>query len=167
MRIEMSEIETITYKPIGIVHSPKKAIKGMPIQAVAAEHIEGTLEIFPEFTEGLTDIEGFSHLIVVSHFHLSNKGKLMVKPYMDDNLHGVFATHSPNHPNPIGISIVKLNRVEHNILHISDLDMLDGTPILDIKPFVPQFEERENVKIGWLENNIHKLFTAKDDERFA
>ncbi len=163
----MSNINSITYKPIGIVRSPKKATKGMPIQSIAAEHIKGTLEIFPEFVEGLTDLDGFSHLTVICHFHLSKKGKLIVKPYMDDNMHGVFATHSPNHPNPIGISIVKLDKIEDNILYISDLDMLDGTPVLDIKPYVPQFDKRENVKIGWLENNIYKLRKARDDDRFV
>lgn len=162
----MSNVETITYKPIGIVHSSKKAIKGMPIQSIASENINGSIEIFPEYIEGLTDLDGFSHLVIVCHFHLSKIGNLIVQPYMDDHSHGVFATHSPNHPNPIGISLVKLEKIQKNILFISDLDMLDGTPVLDIKPFVPQFDERKDVKIGWLENNINKLHKIKDDERF-
>ncbi|KPJ68878.1 S-adenosyl-L-methionine-binding protein [candidate division WOR-1 bacterium DG_54_3] len=156
----------IRYKPIGIIHSPFKEAKGTPIQPRAAKDINGTVEVFPEYTEGLKDVEGFSHIILIYHFHLSKKLSLKVKPYMDSERHGVFAMRGPSRPNPIGISAVRLLRIEENILHIQDVDILDGTPLLDIKPYVPEFDIREASKIGWLEKSVHKLPTSKDDGRF-
>ena len=159
-------MDKITYKPIGIIHSPFKEPKGTPIQPTGAKNIDGTVEVFPEYAEGLKDIEGFSHIILICHFHLSGRWKLEVKPFMDNQLHGLFATRAPARPNPIGISIVRLVRVEKNILHIQDVDIVDGTPLLDIKPYVPDFDMRKVEKTGWLEQNLHKLSASKDDERF-
>ena len=159
----MSEIK---YVPIGIVHSPFKEPKGTPIQPAGAKDVKGSIEIFPEYSEGLKDIEGFSHIILIFHFHLSKKNSLKVKPYMDNSVHGVFATRSPSHPNPIGFSVVRLVKVEKNILHVKDIDIIDGTPLLDIKPYVPEFDARKTEKIGWLEKNIHKLSISRDDGRF-
>ncbi|MBA7664317.1 tRNA (adenine(37)-N6)-methyltransferase [subsurface metagenome] len=157
----------IKYKPIGVIHSPFKEPKGIPIQSAGAQGIDGTVELFPEYTEGLKDVEGFSHLILIYHFHLSKESPLKVKPYMDNKVHGVFAMRGPSRPNSIGISIVHLVRVEGNILHIQDIDIVDGTPLLDIKPYVPEFDIREVEKTGWLEKNVHKLSTSKDDGRFT
>jgi len=157
----------IMYKPIGIIHSPFKEPKGVPIQPTAAIGIEGTVEIFSEYVEGLDDLEGFSHIILIYHFHLVKKTLLKVKPYMDNKLHGVFATRSPSRPNPIGISTVRLVKIDENILYIKDVDILDGTPLLDIKPYVPEFDVRVVDKIGWLEKNVNKLPISKDDGRFA
>lgn len=157
----------IKYKPIGVIHSPFKEPQGIPIQSVGAQGIDGTVELFPEYTEGLKDVEGFSHLILIYHFHLSKESPLKVKPYMDNKVHGVFAMRGPSRPNSIGISIVRLVRVEGNILHIQDIDIMDGTPLLDIKPYVPEFDIREAEKTGWLEKNVHKLSTSKDDGRFT
>ena len=156
----------IKYKPIGIIHSPFKEPKGTPIQPAGAKGVAGTVEVFTDFTKGLKDIEDFSYIILLYNFHLSKKWKLEVKPFMDDQLHGVFATRASARPNSIGISIVRLIKVEDNILHIQDVDIVDGTPLLDIKPYVPDFDIRKVEKVGWLESNIHKLPTAKDDERF-
>jgi len=156
----------IKYKPIGIIHSPFIEPKGTPIQSASAKDIDGTVEVFPEYAEGLKDVEGFSHIILIIHFHLSKKAPLKTKPYMDDEVHGIFAIRGPSRPNPIGISIVRLIRIEKNILHIKDIDIIDGTPLLDIKPYVPEFDIREVTKIGWLEKNVHKLSTSKDDGRF-
>ena len=156
----------IKYKPIGIIHSPFNEPHGIPIQSAAARDIEGTIEILPEYTEGLKDIEGFSHIILIYHFHLSRGSTLKVKPYMDYELRGVFATRAPARPNPIGISIVRLVRVEGGKLHILDVDIVNGTPLLDIKPYVPEFDIREVDKTGWLTENVHKLRKAKDDGRF-
>ena len=157
----------IKYKPIGVIHSSFKEPKGVPIQPAAAQGIDGTVELFPEYTEGLKDVEGFSHLILIYHFHLSKESPLKVKPYMDNKVHGVFAMRGPSRPNSIGISIVRLVRVEGNILHIQDIDIVDGTPLLDIKPYVPEFDIREVEKTGWIEKNVHKLSTSKDDGRFT
>ena len=157
----------IKYKPIGIIRSPFKEPEGTPIQPAGAKGIDGTVEVFPEYAEGLKDVEGFSHIILIYHFHLSKSSSLIVKPYMDNKAHGVFAMRGPSRPNPIGISIVRLIGIEGNILHIRDVDIVDGTPLLDIKPYVPEFDIREAEKTGWLEKNVHKLPTSKDDGRFT
>jgi tRNA-Thr(GGU) m(6)t(6)A37 methyltransferase TsaA len=157
----------IKYKPIGVIHSPFKEPKRTPIQPVGAKGIDGTVEVFPEYAEGLIGIEGFSHIILIYHFHLSEGAPLKVKPYMDNETHGVFAMRGPSRPNPIGISIVCLVSVEENILNIQDVDIVDGTPLLDIKPYVPEFDIREVERTGWLEKNVHKLSSSKDDGRFT
>ena len=159
-------MEEIKYRPIGVIHSPSKQPEGTPIQPAAGRGVEGIVEVFPEYVDGLKDIEGFSHIVLLYHFHLSKGFKLMVVPYMDDKPHGVFATRAPARPNPIGMSVVRLIRVEHNLLHIKDLDIIDGTPLLDIKPYVPRFDPEENCRIGWLEENIKKLSKSRDDGRF-
>jgi tRNA-Thr(GGU) m(6)t(6)A37 methyltransferase TsaA len=157
----------IRYKPIGIIHSPFIEQKGTPIQPASGEDIKGTVEIFPEYVKGLQDIEGFSHIILLYHFHLSKTTSLISKPFLDDTPHGVFAIRSPNRPNPIGISIVRLIKVNNNILHIQDLDIIDGTPLLDIKPYVPDFNTMKEIRIGWLKGKIDKLPGIKDDGRFT
>ena len=159
----MPEIE---YKPIGIIHSPFKEPLGTPIQSAGAQDIEGTIEVFPEYIEGLKDLEGFSHIILIYHFHLSKGYALELKPYMDDQQRGVFATRAPSRPNPIGFSIVRLVKAEGATLHIKDVDIIDGTPLLDIKPYVPEFDVRKVDRTGWLTENVHKLRKIKDDGRF-
>ncbi len=159
-------MDEIKYKPIGIIHSPFKEPKGTPIQPVGGRDVEGIVEVFPEYVKGLKDIEGFSHIILIYHFHLCDKVSLLVKPYMDDKLRGIFATRAPCRINPIGMSIVRLTKVKGEKLYIKDIDIVDGTPLLDIKPYVPEFDERRGVKIGWLERRIKKLPKAKDDGRF-
>ena len=159
-------MKKIVYEPIGIIHSPFKDIKGMPIQPTGAKGIAGTIEIYPEFAEGLKDLEGFSHIILIYHFHLSKGYSLKVKPFMDENLRGVFATRAPKRPNPIGISVVKLRKIEGNILNIEDVDIVDGTPMLDIKPYVPEFDVQEIEKIGWLSQKANNVPKMKSDERF-
>lgn len=159
-------MKKITYKPIGVIHSPFKEPKGTPIQPEGAKGIDGTVEVFPEYAEGLKDVEGFSHIILIYHFHLSKGASLKAKPFMDSEPRGVFAMRGPSRPNPIGMSVVRLVRIEKSILHIQDVDIVDGTPLLDIKPYVPRFDVREVDNIGWLEENIHKVDTSKDDGRF-
>jgi len=158
---------SIKYKPIGFIHTPFKEPKGVPIQPVAGEDIEGKVEILPDYVEGLKDLEGFSHIILIYHLHLSKKPSLLVKPYMDEKLRGVFATRAPSRPNPIGLSIVRLVKIKGNMVYIKDVDIVDGTPLLDIKPYVPEFDLREVNKIGWLEKNIYKLPSSRDDGRFV
>jgi tRNA-Thr(GGU) m(6)t(6)A37 methyltransferase TsaA len=156
----------ITYNPIGIIHSPFKDIIGMPIQPAAAKGTAGTIEIKPEYVDGLQDIEGFSHIILIYHFHLAKGHSLKVKPFLDENLRGIFATRAPRRPNPIGISVVKLKRVEGTILHIEDIDIVDGTPLLDIKPYVPEFDVHKVEKTGWLSKKAKQVHGVKADERF-
>jgi len=157
----------IEYKPIGIIHSPFKKPEGTPIQPVGGADTEAVVEIFPEYAEGLEDIGGFSHIILLYHFHLSKTYSLKVKPFLDDALHGVFATRAPARPNPVGISVVRLLRVDGRMLRIQDVDVLDGAPVLDIKPYVPEFDVRDADRTGWLETQADRTEKARDDGRFT
>ena len=154
------------YQPIGIIHSPFGDVRDMPIQPTGASGIGGSIEIFPEYQEGLGDLEGFSHIIVLYHFHKARKAKLTVIPFMDSEPHGVFATRSPNRPNPIGLSVVKLLRINGKLLYIEKVDMLDGTPLLDIKPYVPEFDDYQAYRVGWLERAKGRVKIQKSDDRF-
>jgi tRNA-Thr(GGU) m(6)t(6)A37 methyltransferase TsaA len=137
-------------RPIGVIHSPFRDRKGMPIQAAFSE-AQGTVEIDPEYADGLEGIEGFSHIILLYLFHQSDGYQLRVKPFLDDVEWGLFATRYPARPNPIGISVVKLLARDGNRLLVGGIDVLDGTPLLDVKPFVPRFDHREGARVGWLE----------------
>jgi tRNA-Thr(GGU) m(6)t(6)A37 methyltransferase TsaA len=159
-------MSAIIFKPIGVVHSPFKEPKNVPIQA-AASNIPGTIEVYPQYAEGLKDLEGFSHIILIYHLNLITNCALTVKPFLDEHTHGIFATRAPARPNPIGISNVRLIRIENTTLHIQDVDIVDGTPLLDIKPYVPKFDDRTATKIGWFEQKISKLPETKDDGRFC
>ncbi len=143
-------------EPIGIIHTPYKEAKSMPIQGTFDKTVLGSLELFKEYKEGLKDIEGFSHIILIYYFNRSKEEKLIGKPFLEDKEHGIFAIRSPHRPNHIGISIVKLEKLEENILTFSEVDMLDGTPLLDIKPYVSHFDAREDVKNGWVEKHFTK-----------
>lgn len=156
----------IKYKPIGIIHSPFKDIAGMPIQPGGAKGIRGTIEMAPKYVPGLKDLEGFSHIFLIYHFHLSKGYALHVQPFMDNTLRGVFATRAPRRPNPIGISVVKLLKIKEAILFIEDVDVVDGTPLLDIKPYLPEFDTRKVQRIGWLAKKAHLAKKAKADDRF-
>lgn len=160
-------MQIVRYKPIGIIHSPLKDVSGAPLQSVSAKHIEGTVEIFPKYVPGLKDIEGFSHLILLYHFHLSRGASLTVKPYLDTQEHGIFATRAPVRPNPIGFSIVKLLNLRGGTIRVKELDILDGTPLLDIKPYIPQFDVRRVRRIGWYQRKIRELNRSKSDRRFT
>lgn len=156
----------IEYRPIGTIRSPFKHTNDMPIQPSGARGVRGTVEIESEFVPGLRDLEGFSDIILIYHFHLSKGYSLEVKPFLDDITHGVFSTRAPKRPNPIGISMVKLIRIEGHILQIEDVDIVDGTPILDIKPYVPEFDVRKVERIGWLSKMTNKSHEVRSDERF-
>jgi tRNA-Thr(GGU) m(6)t(6)A37 methyltransferase TsaA len=147
MRIEL--------KPIGIIHSPYKAKEEIPCQGYKSNKT-GTITIFKEYADGLRDIGGFSYIWIFYYFHKAEKYKPFVKPFLDNNKHGLFATRYFNRPNPIGISLVRLIKRKDNILTVKEIDVLDRTPLLDIKPYVPEFDNRKNVKIGWLEGKIKR-----------
>ncbi|MCK4667734.1 tRNA (N6-threonylcarbamoyladenosine(37)-N6)-methyltransferase TrmO [Candidatus Dependentiae bacterium] len=159
-------MKNIQFTPIGVIHSFFKKTEGVPIQASAAKGTSGTVEVFQKYAEGLKDLDGFSHIILIYYFHRVKKVSLKAKPFMDDEVRGIFSIRGPSRPNPIGISIVRLEKVVENILYIMDLDIVDETPLLDIKPYVPEFDARKDVKIGWLEKHIHKLSKTKSDNRF-
>jgi len=138
-------------RPIGVIRTPHRDPSETPIQPVFAEGCPGRVEVFPEYAEGLADVEGFSHLHLIYVFHRAKEMKLRVKPFLQDEEHGVFATRSPRRPNPIGMSLVRLVGREGNVLRVEDVDILDGTPLLDIKPYSPRFDRRDDARSGWQE----------------
>ncbi len=142
----------LQYQPIGIIHTAFQDKKDAPIQSIFAKDTKGEVELYPDYAAGLKDIEGFSHIILIYHFHRSDGYSLISKPLLEEELHGIFSIRHFKRPNPIGISVVKLERVDGNILEISEVDILDGTPLLDIKPFVSRFDNRQDAKSGWLSN---------------
>ena len=160
MKIEMESI--------GTIHTEFKEIEGMPIQPTGAKGIPGTIEIKEEYADGLKDLEGFSHIHILYLLHKVEGYMLEVKPFMDNSTHGVFATRSPKRPNRIGMSVVKVNKVEGNTVYVQNIDVLDETPLLDIKPYVPQLYEDtiDELKIGWFEKNHKKAKSQKSDDRF-
>jgi tRNA-Thr(GGU) m(6)t(6)A37 methyltransferase TsaA len=156
----------IIYQPIGIIHSPHKEIKGVPIQPSSAKGIQGEIELFEEYQDGLKDLNGFSHIIILYDFHKSKGYSLQIKPFLDEKLRGVFATRAPKRPNQIGLSVLKLNGIKANKLYVENVDMLDETPVLDIKPYASPFDAVEEEKIGWLSKNIKESDVKKSDGRF-
>ena len=151
-------LKEVVYKPIGIIHTPFRGIDGTPNQPTAGKGVEGMIEIQPEYAEGLSDLDGFSHIILIYNLHLSTGYSLIVKPFMHEHLRGVFATRSPKRPNSIGISIVRLVKVRGRTMYVKDVDIVDGTPLLDIKPYVPE-DSRKVKRIGWLSERADKVKT--------
>ena len=160
-------MKTINFKSIGKIHSQFKNLEGMPIQPIRARGIKGEIHLYEEYEEGLRDLIGFSHIILIYHFHLSDGYSLRVKPFIDNIKRGVFATRAPKRPNPIGISVVRLENIEGNKIYISDVDIIDGTPLLDIKPYIPNFDNWDDeYKFGWLEEKQHKAVDKRSDRSF-
>lgn len=157
----------VVYRPIGIIHSPFTELAGMPIQPAGAEGVMGTAVIHPEFTPGLQDLDGFSHIILLYHLHRVEVANLTVTPFLDTQPRGVFATRAPRRPNPIGLSVVKLVRVGQNVLYLENVDILDGTPLLDVKPYVPEFDHQSEIRTGWLAKANGQVQNKKSDERFV
>ena len=143
----------IIMKPIGTIHSPFKFGDAMPVQSVEGRDIEGYIEMLPEYIDGLKDLDGFSHIVLLFHIHLNKKVKMQTRPFMDNVYRGIFATRSPSRPNHIGMSVVRLDRVEGNSVYIRDLDIVDGTPLLDIKPYIKVINEDDEMKLGWFEKH--------------
>ncbi len=157
----------IKYTPIGIVHSPFTTLEGMPIQPSGAKGITGTVELKKQFAPGLKDLNGFSHIMLFYHFHLAKGCSLNIIPFLDRTPRGVFATRVPKRPNPIGVSVVKLVNVEGNMLLVENVDIIDRTPLLDIKPYVSMFDCVVKEKSGWLTRTAHQSRKKKSDARFT
>jgi tRNA-Thr(GGU) m(6)t(6)A37 methyltransferase TsaA len=151
----MKKRYSLELNPIGIIHSPYKDRGEAPYQGYKSERIS-QIEVFKQFEEGLQDIEGFSHIIVIYWFHKSQGYHLLVKTPWEDVLHGLFTTRSPHRPCPLGLTVAELVAREKNILKVKGLDAIDGTPLLDIKPYIPGVDERSAVKAGWLEGKLGK-----------
>lgn len=158
---------SIVFHPIGIIHSPFTSLHGMPIQPTAETAAPGTVELYPEYLEGLQDLDGFSHIMLLYHFHCSSGFQMQVIPYLDTVTRGLFATRTPRRPNPIGFSVVRLTAIEGPLLRVANLDILDGTPLLDIKPYVPEYHVLEPVHTGWIAQTGGAVRSARSDKRFS
>jgi len=156
----------IEYTPIGIVHTPFLESEGMPIQPAGAVGVKGTVEVFEAFQQGLKDLDGFSHIVLLCHFHRSRGFNLHVIPFLDSEMRGLFATRAPRRPNPIGLSVVQLDKIENGVLYIQNVDILNGTPLLDIKPYVPEFDTQVKCRTGWLEKTGKAVSSRKSNGRF-
>ncbi len=157
----------ITYTPIGFFKTPFTEVNGMPIQPIGANDVEGSIEVLPEYSEGLKDLEGFSHVYVLYHLHEIVGFDLMVKPFLDNDRHGIFATRSPKRPNSIGLSVMRLKGVANNSVFLEGIDVLDRTPVIDIKPYVADFDRCDADRFGWFEGKSANAKHHRSDERFA
>jgi tRNA-Thr(GGU) m(6)t(6)A37 methyltransferase TsaA len=160
----MKHERKIELRPIGVIHSPFKECKDMPIQPAMAQGVTGSIHVFDEFAAGLKDLAGFDRIWLLFWFHRAGPVQMSVVPYLDSQKRGLFATRAPARPNPIGLSHVRLLAVEGSILRVADLDVLDGTPLLDIKPYVPRFDCFEVTRCGWLDTVTMRNRVA--DDRF-
>ncbi len=160
-------LDPVELNPIGIIHSPHTDPRGMPIQPAGAIGVPGTVEVLEELRPGLQDLEGFSHIVLLYHFHRSHGYDLRVVPFLDTEPRGVFATRAPRRPNPLGLSVVRLVGIEGRVLRIENVDVLDGTPLLDIKPYVPEFDAAGEVRIGWLAGAADRAADRRADDRFG
>ena len=156
----------ITFEQIGIIHTPFTTKENMPIQPKGAIGIKGKIILNKEYIKGLKDLNGYSHIILLYYFHKSKSYELQTKPFLDDTKRGVFSTRAPKRPNGIGMSVVRLLNIDNNILYIENVDMLDGTPLLDIKPYVSYFDDHKGITNGWIENKTDDISLVKSDERF-
>ncbi|MBC8318507.1 MAG: tRNA (N6-threonylcarbamoyladenosine(37)-N6)-methyltransferase TrmO [Desulfobulbaceae bacterium] len=152
--------------PIGIIHSPHYSIEDMPIQPKGASGVEGYALINEKYIAALHDLEGFSHIYLVYSFHKATRTELLVTPFMDKQTRGVFATRSPLRPNHIGLSIVRLKRIEKNKVIVEGIDVLDGTPLLDIKPYIEKFDGVKESVSGWLQASDTEISKKRSDNRF-
>jgi tRNA (adenine37-N6)-methyltransferase len=163
----MAKSGEVVFRPIGVIHSPFKTTEGMPIQPSGAQQVLGEVEVFPRYAKGLQDLEGFSHIILLYYFHRARRARLVVIPFLDSKPHGVFATRAPSRPNPVGLSVVRFVAREGNSLRVQGIDILDGTPLLDIKPYVPAFDVHDASRVGWLQGADADMVKAKrSDTRF-
>ncbi len=158
--------EELIYHSIGVIHTPFRNLRGMPIQPAGARGVKGWIEIATPYLQGLKDLASFSHIILLYHFHRSKGYNLEVIPFLDTVPRGLFATRAPRRPNPLGLSIVKLTGIEGHVLHIEDVDLVDGTPLLDIKPYVPAFDIVAEATGGWVQGKEQKVGSVRSDGRF-
>ena len=155
MHPEKGEImKQIIMHPIGRICSPYKQSKNIPIQGIFNREVEAWIELEQKYAGGLKDLDGFSHAIILYYFHKSQREDIEGQPFLELNMHGIFAIRSPHRPNHIGFSIVKIKRIKANKMYFAEVDMLDQTPVLDIKPYVKYFDSRDDVRCGWLDKHF-------------
>jgi tRNA-Thr(GGU) m(6)t(6)A37 methyltransferase TsaA len=160
------QMEEIILRPIGVIRTPYQNLEGMPIQPGGARSVEGDVVLDRVHEEGLRDIDGFSHLILIYQFHHSKGFKLTVTPFLDHRERGLFATRAPRRPTPIGLSVVSLLGRSGNVLRVGHIDVVDGTPLIDIKPFVPAFDAPDVTSVGWLKDKAEQSRVVCSDKRF-
>ncbi len=156
----------IEFEQIGTIHSPYNDLEGMPIQPAGAVGVRGRVEVLPDYVDGLQDLDGFSHIILLYKFHRGSGFDLKVVPFLDSSPRGVFATRAPRRPNPIGMSVVRLERIDGAVIDVLDIDVLNGTPLMDIKPYVPHFNSQGEVRTGWLGEKDSNVADHRSDSRF-
>ena len=148
-------MEEIIMHPIGEIRSPYKQNKDMPIQGTFRSDVEAWIELVEKYTGGLKGMDGFSHAIILYYFHKSQREDIEGEPFLEANKHGIFARRSPHRPNHIGLSVVKITKIETNKMYFTEVDVLDGTPVLDIKPYVKYFDSRDDTSCGWLDKHFN------------
>lgn len=159
-------MESITFRPIGILKTPFDLPADMPIQPLSSKGAKGKAIVFPEFSDGLYDLDGFTHVIVIYYMHRVRRQELIVTPFFDTSPHGVFATRAPVRPNPLGISVLELEKIDGNTLYLLNVDMLNGSPLIDIKPYMPDFDSFPSAKAGWYDKIESKPESPRSDNRF-
>lgn len=160
-------METIEFTPIGVIRTPFATLDDMPIQPTGAQGVAGEIRLREEFAEGLHDLDGYSHIHLIYHLHGSSGYALKVLPFMDNVERGLFSTRAPRRPNPVGLSVVRLESIDGAVLRVRDIDVLDGTPLLDLKPYVARFDAPPADRFGWMERNADKAETLRSDKRFT
>lgn len=148
-------MQNIIINPVGIIHTPFKDIEDIPIQGIFSNNTEGYIELENKYTGGLKDLDKFSHAILIYYFHRSSRADITGQPFLENINHGIFAIRSPHRPNHLGMSTVKIKKIYRNILYFTDVDILDGTPLIDIKPYIKYFDQPKNVVSGWLQNHFN------------
>ena len=161
------EPQPITLEPIGIIHSPFHTLDNMPIQPAGAPDATGTVELLPHLAPALKDLDGFSHIYLLYHFHLAGPAKLLVTPFLDTVPRGLFATRAPLRPCPIGLSLVELVAIDQHRLTVRGIDVLDNTPLLDIKPYIERFDHPPNSRAGWMTADHDHIARRRSDQRFT
>lgn len=160
--------DAFEYEPIGVIHTPFDSPEGMPIQPIGADETVGTVDVDDAYADGLADLEGFSHCILLYHFHRADDDvSMQVEPFLDETKRGLFSTRAPQRPNPIGLSIVGIDGVNGRELTVRGIDVVDGTPLLDIKPFVPDFDVPADADTGWLDASRSTVQSERADDRFC
>ncbi len=154
-------------KTIGLIRTPFTTLEDMPIQPKGAKRIIGTIEVNEQYVPGLMDLDGFSHVYLLYKFHMVQKTALRVTPFMDTSQRGVFSTRSPLRPNHIGLSLVRLKKIKNNIITVQGIDVLDSTPLLDIKPYIAAFDEVQKSSSGWMQSTKEEVVLKRSDRRFA
>lgn len=158
-------MENVIYQPIGVLHTSFKERNGTPRQAIGGCDHRATIEVFSEFELGLDDLSPYSHLLILFHMHKIESVQMKVLPPWTKQTRGIFSSVAPHRPNPIGISVVFLEKIEGRVIHIANVDMVDGSPVLDIKPYIPALYPQENVKIGWYEGHIEAMLNSRSGDK--